>query len=121
MFAGHVDEFGRAVISVSLRATPEATPVNLDVWIDTGFTGELVLPEKLVTQLALSQSAMVTAGLADGSQSLLATFSCEVDWFGEFRTIEAIANQGQFPLLGVGLLLGHRLAVDYNALTLSIE
>jgi len=93
----------------------------LEVWVDTGFTGELVLSQTLVNDLGLTQSAMVAASLADGSQSFLATFSCFIDWFGQSREIEVVANQGHFPLLGVGLLLGRRLVLDYQQLTLSIE
>ena len=121
MIFGRIDEYGRALIDLSLRATPDSNFEDMEVWVDTGFTGDLLLPESLVNRLALSPSAIVEAVLADGSQNELVTYSCTVDWFGESRVIEVIANQGRIPLLGVGLLLGHRLFVDYEQLTLSIE
>ena len=121
MIHGHIDEFGRALFSLRLRATPVSISHEFDVWVDTGFTGELVLSETLIHELGLTQSAMVAAALADGSRSVMQTFSCEVDWYGEFRVIEVVASQGRIPLLGVGLLLGHRLIADYDLLSLTIE
>lgn len=120
MIFGRIDEYGRALINLTLRATPSSASQEIAVWVDTGFTGDLILPEQLVMQWGLSSSAIVEAVLADGSQSELVTYSCEVDWFGESCIIEVIANQGRIPLLGVGLLLGHRLVVDYEQMTLSM-
>jgi clan AA aspartic protease len=94
--------------------------MDLDVWIDTGFTGELVLPQAQVTALALPLGPAVTAALADGSQTQMDTYLCLVEWFGEWKTIEVIANQGRFPLLGVGLLLDHELHIDYRAKTVMV-
>ena len=121
MVYGRIDEFGRALFSLVIRTTPDSISHEFDVWIDTGFTGELVLSEALIHELGLTQSAMVATALADGSRSVMQTYSCQVDWFGECRMIEVISSQGRIPLLGVGLLLGHRLVADYELLSLSIE
>ena len=59
--------------------------------------------------------------MADGSQIELNTYSCLIDWFGTERSLEVIANEGAIPLLGVGLLLGKELRVDYQNLTVSLE
>lgn len=47
----------------------------MEVWVDTGFTGDLGLPESLVNPLGLAQSAIIEAVLDDGSQSELVTDS----------------------------------------------
>ena len=49
------------------------------------------------------------------------TFSAWIDWFGEGREIEVVAGEDRTALLGVGLLLGHCLTVDYVALRLTLE
>ena len=118
---GKVDEFGRALVPIRLRAATTSKPIELQVWIDTGFTGELVLPQRRIEQLGLSESALVSAGLGDGTERVLHAYSCMVEWFGSQRQIEVIASQGTYPLLGVGLLVGHRLKIDYEALELTIE
>lgn len=40
-------------------------------------------------------------------------------WF-QLRALEVIANSGQTPLLGVGLLLAKELRVDYSNLELTL-
>jgi len=117
---GLVDNAGRALIKVELRKSIELDPTPIDVWIDTGFTGDLVIPATLIEQLALEPSGSVDAILADGSQIALSTYSCSVEWFGKTKSLEIIANDGQCPLLGVGLLLGLELRVDYRNLHLRL-
>jgi hypothetical protein len=37
------------------------------------------------------------------------------------RSREVVANDGELRLLSIGLLIGHRLTVDYIQLTVTIE
>jgi clan AA aspartic protease len=118
---GNVDSAGRALVLLRVWSSEDAEPIELTVWIDTAFTGELVIPRERIEALGLPQSAAVLAGLADGRKVVLDSYSCLVDWFGEPRLVEVIANEGQFPLLGVGLLREHRLKIDYRSRTLVID
>ncbi len=111
---GTVDSSGRALLRVRLQHPQSAAVVEMDVWIDTGFTGDLVIPQQQIAALGLPLGPAVKAILADGSQIDLDTYHCLVDWFGAWQGIEAVANQGQFPLLGIGLLLGRELQVNYQ-------
>lgn len=111
---GTVDSIGRALLRVRLQHPQSAAVVGMDVWIDTGFTGELVIPQQQIAALGLPLGPAVKAILADGSQIDLDTYHCLVDWFGAWRGIEVVANQGQFPLLGIGLLLGRELQINYQ-------
>jgi hypothetical protein len=61
------------------------------------------------------------AVLADGSQVALETYKCEIDWFGATRYLEVVANDGEYPLLGVGLLLGHDLQISYRSGRIAID
>lgn len=117
---GRVDEFGRAMISISIRAGMLPAR-DIEVWIDTGFNGDLVLPATTINQLALTSSGTVKAILADGSEVALQTYSCEIEWFGEVRHLEVVANSGVYPLLGVGLLLDHDLRISYRTGELELE
>jgi clan AA aspartic protease len=117
---GMVDVAGRSLIAVSLTAPNQSASVSLEAWVDTGFTGELVLPQTVIAALGLVQSGTVTGELGDGSTKVMNTYTCLIDWFGQKLQVEAIANHGHFPLLGVGLLRDHKLAIDYPARTLSI-
>ena len=118
---GRVDQAGRALVQISLRPSAQSTPTQLDAWIDTGFTGDLVLPLAPVTALALPQSGTVNAQLADGSIILMDTYDCLLEWFGQTRQIEVVPNNGQLPLLGIGLLRNHKLTIDYSLQSLEID
>ena len=93
----------------------------IEVWVDTGFTGDLVLPQTTIDELNLDHSGSVDAILADGSQIELKTYTCFVDWFGEARRLEVVANDGDYPLLGVGLILGLELRVNYRTMELALN
>ena len=118
---GTIDKSGRALVRIPLRQGTTASLVILEVWIDTGFTGELVLPRSVIEQMKLIESGSVDAILADGSQIKLSTFTCVIDWFGAERQLEVIANEGDYPLLGVGLLLDLELIANYRTHTLTLE
>ena len=118
---GRVDSAGRALVYISVKASATTTAVEIEAWVDTGFTGELVLPQERIAALGLPLSAVVRVELGDGSETVLNTYTCLVEWFGQVKQIEVIANTGQFPLLGVGLLLGCTLTVGYASRTLTID
>jgi predicted aspartyl protease len=45
---GVVDAAGRTLLRIHVRQPDTHNDTELDAWVDTGFTGELVVPEKLV-------------------------------------------------------------------------
>jgi len=118
---GHVDGSGRAMVTVSIRSSDAASAREVSAWIDTGFNGELALPRQHVEDLALSHSGTVKAILADGSEIVLKTYTCLIEWFGEEHHLEVVANEGECPLLGVGLLLGLDLHISYRSGEITIE
>ncbi len=118
---GHVDGNGRALITVTVRSSDATAPRDVQVWIDTGFNGDLVLPQQQIDDLVLAQSGTVKAIPADGSEVALKTYTCRIDWFGEQRHLEVVANEGEYPLLGVGLLRNHDLHISYRSGRITIE
>jgi clan AA aspartic protease len=118
---GFVDGGGRALVEVALRTTAHSSARNVTVWIDTGFTGDVVLPQQLVDELQLELSGSVSATLADGSEVPMRTYSCFIDWFDELRQLEIVANDGEYPLLGVGLLYDRELRIDYRSASITLE
>jgi len=118
---GEVDEAGRALLKMNVGNSEVAEGTNLVMWVDTAFDGELVLSNDTIRKLRLEQSSAVEATLADGTRVVLETFECWMDWFGQRRAIEVIANDGRYPLLGIGLLKGRKLIVDYTTSDLTLE
>jgi len=118
---GIVDSQGRALLPISVRSSQTADDDVINVWVDTGFNGDLVLPKNQIEQLGLQPSVVIQTTLADGRQTAIESYVAWVDWFGELQEVEVCASSGQNVLLGVRLMLGRRLVVDYKALTLSLE
>ena len=118
---GVVDELGRALVTLSVRANPDVESMDIEAWIDTAFNGELVIPAQIIEAAQWEQTAGIEARLADGNTVMLESFTCILSWFGEDRAVEVIANNGEFALLGIGLLSGHRLVVDYTQMTVTVE
>lgn len=115
-----VDDSGRAILPIEILCPKYPTGVQIDTWIDTRFTGDLVLPQIVIDDLQLEITGSIDGVLADGSGVALSTYHCELEWFGKLRASEVIANSGQTPLLGVGLLLAKELRVDYSNLELTL-
>lgn len=110
---GFVDEYGRALVPITVYHPTTGAAVTWDGWIDTGFTGALLLTEAQVVALGLPRSMAVPGALADGSQVQFETCHCRVDWFGTTRPVLAILGSGRFALIGIGLLEDVIVTIDY--------
>lgn len=118
---GRVDQSGRALLDVHISSRLNGNPTAVTTWIDTAFDGHLVLSLELIKELELDSLVQTEAILADGSRVTLETFLCYVDWFGEQLPLQAIANDGRFPLLGTGLLEQRVLHIDYRLKIIALE
>ena len=118
---GVVDSGGRSLLTVVVASSDSSITAEMEGWIDTGFTGDLVIPRSAEDALKLAKSGSIDAVLADGSETELDTYTCIIEWFGSERRLAIIANDGEYPLLGVGLLIGLELRVDYRNLKLTVE
>ena len=121
MMKGVVDFQGRALLPIVVRSAPDGSETRIDVWVDTGFTGDLVLPRDQIHRLGLCESAVIQTTLADGREAEIESFIAWLDWFGELQEVEVCASSGQNILLGVRLMLGRRLVVDYDSMNLTLE
>jgi hypothetical protein len=58
---GIVDDAGRALVGVLIVSERFPEGVNVDVGIDTAFTGDLVFPQDMINQLGMTKSGSVDA------------------------------------------------------------
>jgi predicted aspartyl protease len=91
---GHVDGAGRALVRLGVKPSATATAVEIDVWVDTGFTRELVLPQERIAALSLPVSAVVRVELGDGSRAVLYTYTCLIEWFAKSNRSKSSPTQG---------------------------
>lgn len=117
---GYVDQFGRAMVQVEIFSEKDDSFRKLEAWVDTAFTGELMLPERVIEELGLKPSGSVDGLLANGSQIIVPLYQCKLNWFEKERDLDILSSINTLPLLGIGLLLAKKLIVDYTNLTIEI-
>jgi clan AA aspartic protease len=118
---GHVDPSRRALVEVSIGNSPTEHTTTVEVWIDTGFDGHLVLPRSLIERVALEFLTPSPAILADGNKVELDMFYCYLRWFDQILPVTVVANDGHAALLGTELLKDCRLFIDYPNQSVEIE
>jgi clan AA aspartic protease len=107
---GQVQATREAVISLPLHA-PGGGTRDLDVVIDTGFSGYLTLPPDTIATLQLPFYGTADYQLADGSAVQFPIHTATVVWDGHDRDVYVLASDGG-ALVGIQMLYGHRLYVD---------
>ncbi len=110
MIEGVVNANHEAIISLPLRG-PTGQTREIEVVIDTGYSGFLTLPPTLVEELGLPFQHRGRAFLANGSVEAFNIHDVTVLWDGMPRDIEADAV-GPTPLAGMLLLDSHSLYVE---------
>lgn len=94
-----------------------ATPSGevLDVIVDSGFNGELMLLAAIIQKLGLQQRGTIQNILADGSTLKTETFKGEILWFGVAMRVVVQATDYHEGLLGTELFQGCKVELDLDA------
>ena len=110
MILGVVNDAHEAVVTFSLQ-DPEGRTRDIEAVVDTGYSGFLTLPPRLVDELGLPFAYMGQAFLANDAEVDFDVHYVTVLWDGQPRDIEADAT-GSTPLVGMLLLDRHNLSID---------
>ena len=113
-----IDDFLEAVVTLSVQGDGGATE-DVDFIIDTGYAGELALPQDVIDRLDLQTAeyedaeddAAPTVMLADGTIRMVKVYFAGVWWHNRLRTVE-VDGIGDVSLIGMGLLQDNNLSVD---------
>jgi clan AA aspartic protease len=110
---GSIVSDGREAI-VSLKvigAGSDRDSSNIQVAIDTGFTGHLTLPSETVRSLSLPERGFVEVELADGGMATLGVYEARVLWHWRPVRVPVYEADGA-PLIGMSLLRGSTLTIE---------
>ena len=110
---GSVISDGREA-TVSLKvigAGSDRDSSNIQVAIDTGFTGHLTLPPETVRSLSLPERGFVEVELADGGMATLGVYEARVLWHWRPLRVPVYEADGG-PLIGMSLLRGSTLTIE---------
>lgn len=109
MIRGTVSGHPEARVRLQVRG-PAGTVVGITAVIDTGYSGLLTLPSRVIASLGLTYFTEVMMTQADGVAAEYDTYTAEVEWGGIWVPVVVAAIGGK-PLLGMRQLLGHELRV----------
>jgi len=101
----------RATVPVVFRL-PGQPDFSLNFVVDTAFNGYLTLPIQAVSAMNLLLHSSAPIKLADGSESLTAIHLATVMWDGVEKIVSVLAS-GYKPLLGVAMMEGYHLGIDF--------
>jgi len=93
-------------------------PVGARTWpavIDTGFNGDLELPDELRGDVNPQFVGVVESSLAAGQTIVENCYLVEFAFDGETRNVEATFVDSDEILVGTGMLMGHQLSIDFMA------
>ena len=97
---GLVDAFGPALLAIEISPAGSGETTQIEVWVTDRFLANLVLPVRELPTW-IYKSGSVDAVLADGTPIEFHTYTSRDNWFGSDRQLEVVANNGDYPLLGV--------------------
>lgn len=108
MMLGHVrDKFPRLTLSLPGRQGE----LSIEFIVDTGFEGQLALPQAVLRELEAVSLGNRPVAFADGATYPCQFFQIMLDWEEELRPVEIIVLEGK-PLLGVELMEESLLQVE---------
>ena len=113
MILGIVNREREAIIQIALMGA-ENRLKSLSAVVDTGFTGDLMLPMTLVVELGFEYRGVQEALLGNGSSYDFEVYAGSIIWDGKIRSVEVNACDSG-TLIGMGLLDGWKLEIEGKA------
>ena len=114
---GHFNRNEEPAISLEVGAR------EIEFLVDTGFTGGLMIPERLANDLGLKYGGGLEEFYsATGEPIPVSTYLMEINWLGERITIPvATSAKVEEPILGGNMLRDCCLIIDYRRRTVLID
>ena len=110
MITGHVSADREAIVRLAVRMV-DGEELEIELIVDTGFTGWISLPSTLISQLDLPWRRRGRGLLADGSETIFDIYEATIIWDGQSRRIW-VDEINAAPLAGMALLDGHELTIQ---------
>ena len=110
MTSGRVDARRKPFVPITVLDN-HSQPHTIQFILDTGFTGQLVLPNRYMDRLGLSATEWIDARPATGEFVRVPYAEATVIWQGTQLRSEILQLDSE-PLLGMEFVWNHRITVD---------
>ena len=109
---GSISDGREATVSLKvIGAGSDRDSSNIQVAIDTGFTGHLKLPPEECVHCHFLERGFVEVELADGGMATLGVYEARVLWHWRPLRVPVYEADGA-PLIGMSLLRGSTLTIE---------
>lgn len=110
MTIGSVTATRRPLLPVTVLDS-SGNPHPIQFILDTGFTGQLVLPERYMRRLGLTTDDYGLGRPATGEFIRIPVGNATVIWQGRQHNVQVLQLDSE-PLLGMEFLWNHRITID---------
>ena len=113
MSVGYVREFGGQLLPM-YPIYIEGPSGKSDVYIaqiDTGFSGQVILPRNTIQELELEIARVIEARFANSKVEEVNEYRAALFWDGNWREV-SVLETGDTPLIGMELLRGSSVCFD---------
>ena len=86
---------------------------SAEVYVDTGFSGDMTLPEAAIERLSLLPNDVVNMQIGDGAYATFTTYQATILWRDTPREITVLESE-IWPVIGIGLLWHNNLSIDFT-------
>ncbi len=100
--------FGSPVIELSIESR------KLQLLLDTGFNGYIMLPDKVIKELALDQIGISDYMTASGDNKLTAVYIGKILFFDEEMPVPVLSTNANFSLAGMELFRNCKIVIERN-------
>jgi len=118
---GYVD-FSTLTPMVTLKLlSNEGEEVDVPSMVDTGYNGDIILPESKINEMRLEYLGKSWGELADGDVSEMKLFKGRLKWFNADKEVLVGATRSDVALLGTLLLADCELNVNFKDNSVRIQ
>ncbi len=111
MIAGTVGRLRRPAIEIEVMGR-DAPARSAEVYVDTGFSGDLTLPKVAIERLNLLPNDTVNMQIGDGAYTTFTTYQATILWRNVTREVTVVESE-IWPVIGIGLLWQCNLSIDF--------
>jgi clan AA aspartic protease len=110
MILGRVSDNRKAIVQLALKGNENQLRLVRAV-VDTGYTGYLMLPQSMITDLEWQCVGTQQGVLGDGSVKSFDVYLGTIIWDGEIQELTVNASESE-ALIGMSLLDGYKIEIE---------
>jgi len=98
--------FGSPALTIALKDK------QIEVLLDTGFTGEMMLPQKVIDTLQLEQIGVSDYLMASGEGRVTNVYKTSMKFFDQEKQVIVLSTNADFSLVGMELFHECKIVIE---------